>query len=350
MNIRPGQSKALQIISMLTFVAGFLPVTSLHANVLFDSDRPLAITLVAPLYPLEKSRDKSQRVPAELRWDERGEVRQAAIEIELRGNYRLKKSVCRHPPLRLLLDAGPNRNNLFAKQKRLKLVTQCRPGKTYLDYLRQEYLIYKAFALLTPTHFRVRWVDITYVDGESTSVRPGFLIEQKRNVAKRLQLEAVDKHRIDYTQLDPMQALLTDLFQYMVGNVDYSILKGEADEDCCHNSKLLQPGNAPPYYPIPYDFDHAGLVNAKYAVPNGDLRQTNVRQRIYRGFCEFNNQLDPALDLFLQTRDATLTLFSDDPVLSRKANRRSVTYLNSFYSKLGDAKWRSQIPEGRCRG
>jgi hypothetical protein len=39
---------------------------------------------------------------------------------------------------------------------------------------------------------------------------------------------------------------------------------------------------------FPYDFDHAGIVDAPYAGPAPELEMPDVRTRMYRGFCEDN--------------------------------------------------------------
>ncbi len=243
------------------------------------------------------------------------------------------------------------KGTVFEKQRRLKLVVQCRASPKHLDFLRLEYLAYKAFAHLSPASFRVRWLTVTYVDDNKASERAGFFIEQKARLEKRLDLTDVEKHSVDYTDLDPHQALLTDLFMYLIGNVDYSLVKGEADEDCCHNSKLLsEKKNAPPYFPVPYDFDNSGLVGASYASPNQALGQRSVRSRIYRGFCRFNDHLPVALGRLRATREESLALIRDDPIVRKGARGKALSYLERQYDQFDDPKWVRRIPEARCRG
>jgi hypothetical protein len=38
-------------------------------------------------------------------------------------------------------------------------------------------------------------------------------------------------------------------------------------------------------FPIPYDFDYSGLVDATYALPPPGMGITTVRDRVYRGPC-----------------------------------------------------------------
>ncbi len=43
---------------------------------------------------------------------------------------------------------------------------------------------------------------------------------------------------------------------------------------------------------IPYDFDQSGVINIPYAEPNRALRIGSVRQRLYRGLCAMNDELE----------------------------------------------------------
>ena len=36
---------------------------------------------------------------------------------------------------------------------------------------------------------------------------------------------------------------------------------------------------------MPYDFDHAGLVDAPYAMPAEELHLSSIHERRYRGYC-----------------------------------------------------------------
>ena len=38
------------------------------------------------------------------------------------------------------------------------------------------------------------------------------------------------------TELDAAHTNLINVFQFMIGNTDFSLIRGPADDDCCHNS------------------------------------------------------------------------------------------------------------------
>ena len=91
-----------------------------------------------------------------------------------------------------------------------------------------------------------------------------------------------------------------------------------------------------PVFTVPYDFDHAGLINASYAAPPAKLDISSVRQRIYRGLCNLNDHLPAALDRFRAKRSDILDLYWQQPGLTDRNRLRAVKYLESFFTLLDD--------------
>ena len=92
---------------------------------------------------------------------------------------------------------------------------------------------------------------------------------------------------------DPAALVLLDVFQYFVGNTDWSAFAGPAGEQCCHNVVPFARADGV-LLPVPYDFDATGIVNAPYSLPDERLRIQRVRQRLYRGRCREVSELQPA--------------------------------------------------------
>ena len=83
-----------------------------------------------------------------------------------------------------------------------------------------------------------------------------------------------------------------EVFEYLIGNTDWDAFKKAADQEtCCHNLKVVGQ-MAGPVFPIPYDFDFAGMVDTRYATPDPSLGMRNVRQRQYRGICRPREEID----------------------------------------------------------
>jgi hypothetical protein len=304
------------------------------ADALFEAQDPLALELRAPYRDMTWSGDKTLTWPGRLQTGGEG----FDIELSLRGNHRL--AACRYPPLRLYFDKAQIKDTLFEHQKDIKLVVQCDDGSDFADYLRTEYLIYRALLTLTDMAYRVRWVQIDYVDTERGNRRrsaPGFLVERKSRVAKRHGLGKTDVESIPPESLEPDQAALTGLFAYLISNADYSIITGSAGEPCCHNAKLLV-DDAGRHHALLYDFDNAGVVNTSYAVAKPSIGVRRVTQRKYRGYCVHEEAVRGARERLLAQRAAVTALFEDDPVLSRGQRRWTLRFLGEGFDRLADAR------------
>src|SRR5205823_11076206 len=101
----------------------------------------------------------------------------------------------------------------------------------------------------------------------------GMLIEEDEDVAKRMEGRLVTQKEL-FRRLHRDTFTLVALFEYMIGNLDMSIVTQ-------HNFKFVQLPDGS-VYPIPYDFDYSGLVDAAYALPPPGLHITTVRDRVYR--------------------------------------------------------------------
>ncbi len=124
-------------------------------------------------------------------------------------------------------------------------------------------------------------------------------------------------------------AAFMSLFGYFIGNTDFSLRQGPG-EDCCHNAVPIQIGDS--IFPVPYDFDAAGLVDPPYAAPASNLSIRRVTQRLYRGYCEHNDELDAAIALFLRKRaEVQLLIDRFDDIPGFRARDVSA-YLGKFYA------------------
>jgi hypothetical protein len=267
------------------------------------------------------------------------------IALNVRGNNRLKKKTCSHSPLKVdFKKSEARKQSIFHKQGDLKLVVLCKKKSAYHNYLRAEYLAYKMLNVLTPLSYRVRWVDVTYKNGTQTlGHRPAFFVEHKKRVAKRNNI-GLDQPKapIFYENLEAAQATLIEQFQYFVGNTDYSLLRSVDPGDCCHNAKLLSEKAI--YTPIIYDFDATGLVAASYASPAPKLKIRSVKKRLFRGYCQQENELQKARQQILDAKDQILTLVTTDSSLSKSGMKKTLRYVSeSFEHFSSDKIWNEQI-------
>ncbi|MBV1878807.1 MAG: hypothetical protein KUG79_14290 [Pseudomonadales bacterium] len=307
-------------------------------DILFSNTDKLSISLTGPFKTLSEQRDKKATHPGTLTYvDQVGNTISLDVGIRVRGNFRLDRSNCENPPLRLLFNPQQVKGTVFEHQKRLKMVLACKNWPKYNQYVVLEYLIYRTFNLLSDASFRVKLLEIGFNDSainKDARVLAGFFIEDNKRLGKRLKKKRYPDKDIWISELVPMQTARLNLFQYLVGNTDFSTLRSKEGK-CCHNVKLYQAEDDLLATSIPYDFDFTGLVNAPYAVPNKAAKINNVRSRRYRGFCEHNDLVRQQVSFFIERRQAIESLYSQSAELSQFSKTVSRQYLKSFYSILG---------------
>ena len=319
---------------------------------LFEAHEPLSVVLELPTKEILRQARKKPTFPGVLRYAGPDGAEVALdIEVTTRGKFRLEE--CQYPPLSINLKRKQVAATLFAGQNKLKLVTQCRGSASYRRYLNQEFAIYRIYNLLSDYSFRVRMLEVTYRDSTGRrpdQVQPAFFIESNKKAAKRLGMKTIKADVVNTSQIDPEQLGIFTLFQYMIGNTDWSVRKGPGTEGCCHNGKVIAPPDAQNgWVVLPYDFDQSGIINTSYAAPSDKLPIKSVRTRLYRGFCRSNPQLDSTIALFNANRGAIEDLFASGPDGPSK-NKSALKYLKSFYEIVNDPKKRQKRIIDACQG
>ncbi|MGE0625895.1 MAG: hypothetical protein AB7I04_17775 [Pseudomonadales bacterium] len=326
---------------------------------LFQSDDVLEMTLTGELRALARdSSDVPELRPATLSFAGPDGPVTLAVNLEPRGKSRRDRDVCTFPPLWVHFDKSAVEGTLFEKQKRLKMVTYCRSPSSFQDYVLKEYLAYRIFNQLTDASFRVRLLRVHFAemgDGRDPLVRYAFFIEHKRRLAKRLDADVVEpEERIPSGSLEPEQATIAEVFQFMVSNTDFSFIAPPVDDTCCHNAILLAAEGADgngddegPYLPVPYDFDRTGFVDPPNGEPAAELGQRSFRDRVYRGFCRDPGYLDAALARTEAARPAIENLVRTQADLGARSRDRALSYLAGYYDVIADPKRREQAL--KCR-
>jgi predicted methyltransferase len=306
---------------------------------LFGSEDVLELTLTAPMKTLVAKRAEYPEVQGVITVAGPGGPLDLDVDVRTRGKSRL--SICTFPPLRLDFKRGQVTDTLFAGQNRLKLATRCKTGDSYERYLEMEYQLYRVYALLSDIAYRVRPVRMRYVDTErdnEVSDMSGFLIESTEELAARAQMEVLEMPEIQLVDLEVARLATFTLFEYFLGNTDWSVTSKNAnDEICCHNSDTLTPIGGGPIVSVPFDFDQSGIIDTSYALPNERLRITSVRTRKYRGFCSGNEHLDAVIAKFNAARPAIEAVFAGAQ-LDERTRKSTSDYIAEFYETISDPK------------
>ncbi len=312
---------------------------------LFASHAVLELTLGADFDRLKGDRKEgSEYRPGLLALTaDDGSTRQIELKVRTRGKFRLK--TCRFPQLQLNLPKGKLQGTVFDGQDKIKLVTHCRDGDGEEQNLLEEYLVYRTYNVITDQSFRVRLARITYVDRsgeEDPATRYAFFIEEEDAIAERVGGMILRVNQVHPKHLSARESARMALFQYMVGNTDWSMVY-------FHNVELLRtPQDL--HVPVPYDFDWAGLVSPSYAKPDASLDIRSVRQRLYRGFCRPDVDFSDLYAEFIELRPELEQLYYEVEGFEEDKREVALKYLNEFYDVIESEGLARRRIEESCRG
>lgn len=325
---------------MISWITSAALAAAAPPTPLFASDTPLRLTITAPMGKIASDRSGK---PYQGTVAVAGSGESHPVALSARGITRRQSDICQFPPLRLDFPGRLSEGSVFARQNRLKLVTHCRRDAGFQQRVLLEYAAYRLLNALTPLSFRVRLATIDYVDagGKPVLTRAGFLIEDDSDVAARNGLvRATSGFQIPRSRIEPVAGARFAVFNYLIGNLDWSMRAGPAGDRCCHNGRLFAAsadGNAVAA-PVPYDFDFSGLVDAPYATPPEGIKARSVRDRVYRGYCAHVPQAQTAAAEIVARRAELLAVLATIPGLDERTRGRAATYLEGGFNDLASGK------------
>ena len=302
------------------------------ANDLFDSEEILNIKLSGKIRQLFSDRaDDGAYHPLVLTY-KGADGNDVTINLrgKTRGNFRRKKENCTYPPILLNFTRKEHKPSLFDQQDKLKLVTPCAGD----NYVIREYLVYKLYNLVTPKSYRARLVKVTFDDIEKKKETSFYsmLLEEDEQMALRnkSKLQAIKNLNGENTETETF--LKMAVFQYMIGNTDWSVPFG-------HNIRILSfdPASVPSV--VPYDFDHAGIVDAPYALPPEQLELSSTQERRFRGYCITDwKTLDEVVATYNRLKDDIYKLYTTNSLLEAKYVKSTTRFLDDFYETINNPK------------
>ena len=322
---------------------------------LFQDDTILKAVLTAPIAQAYAHSDQEVRIYLPGAWAhsiDNGKVERLEVSIRTRGLFRREN--CDLPPLQLNFKKKQVKGTLLEGQDKLKIVAPCGHGQEWQEKVVLEYLAYRTLQILTDNSFSTRLIRLSYVDSDEK--RPPwtdivFVIEDDADMAKRLDLVKLGVVSNRFDQLDRPATAIAELFQFLIANNDFSVLKGPEGEPCCHNTQILAPkDDADTRIPVPYDFDFSGLVNASYAAPPSHIPIRFVRTRYYRGLCHPPGILEDAIRHVQSKREEILALYANTELLEPRAKEKTFRYIEDFFEILDDPNRVSKEIISRCRG
>ena len=327
------------LVLVATAAAADEEATAPKVAPLFTSHDVVPVTITAPFKEIMSTRSVEEEQQGTFVYTDAESGKEVSLDIGIRsrGRFRRQKEVCRFTPLRL--NFRKTKGTLLAKSDKMKLVTHCRThSSSYEQAVLKEYIAYRILNEVTDWSFRVRLLHVTYV--ESTSGKKivttwAFLIEEDSQLARRIGMKIDESERTTVDAIDGPHTNLVSLYQYLIGNTDFSPIKGPPGEACCHNHILL--GNETTSISVPYDFDVSGIVSPAHAVPNPRFGLSGVKQRLYRGRCANNQHLESSFQTWRDRRDAIFDMINNLEGLSNSERKRTARYVSDFY-KIIDSK------------
>lgn len=302
----------------------------------FVDDEPLKISLKYDITSFIKNKTKGEYLDAELIvfYDDMQPVVKK-VRIQARGNYR--RGECFFPPFFLNFKTDPVKDPKYMKVNKVKVVTHCSSTDRGEETLLREYLVYKLYNILTDKSFRVRLLDIKYIDtGKKgkTYESYGFVIEPADVAAKRNNCVIIESMAITGKDLVEEDADRAALFQYMISNTDWRIKSG-------HNTKFLKSLSevTNKLMVLPYDFDFSGFVGASYSFPQEWSDTQSIYDRDYLGYCRDNpaSQLKN-IELFNSKKQEILKTISNFTLISEKDREEVTEFINEFFDEISNPK------------
>lgn len=305
---------------------------------LFDTDEVLQITMKGNIRDLLNDRTdipKDFSMALSYTKEDNKEITMPVV-VKTRGHFRRLRENCSYPPLMIQFPKeGTHLSSVFREQHKLKLVMPCMGD----EYVIREWLVYELYNLVTPKSFRARLVKVNLEDTKNKKPASfyGILLEEEKQMSKRNKAVSVDR-KLEPQQTQKEAFLTMTVFEYLIGNTDWSV-------QFLQNIKLLAPDTNAVPVAVPYDFDHAGIVSAPYAMPAEELQMRSVRQRRYRGYCvQDMTVFDGVIARYNLLKKDIYSIYTGCTLLDAKYIKNTIQYLDEFYATINNPKsWQKEF-------
>lgn len=250
------------------------------------------------------------------------------INLKIRPRGKSRRMMCDFPPLKLKFEKSSLKNQGLETFNDFKLVTHCLENSPQIEaVIKREFLIYQLFNCLTPYSFKASLANITYKNtGKSfkKTVHLGIIIEDAESLAHRNNCQTMEQKVIALDSLHQNQEKTTSVFQYMIGNADWSYMMAR-------NMELIQQSDGQ-IIAVPYDFDYAGLVMAPYARANAALGQKTVLDRVYLGNAKSYEELHSIFSFFKTKKADLFEIIENFDELDWETRSKMRDYVEGFFN------------------
>ncbi|MBI9054346.1 MAG: hypothetical protein JEY96_11050 [Bacteroidales bacterium] len=329
--------KVIQIIILILICKIGVAQTEINTDSIlfttdiFDKEQALEVALEFDISEFIDQKLTKQYVPAILSYYIADSVNiRDSVRLKSRGIFRLKK--CLFPPYWINIKNANHSVDSNLKVNKIKVVSHCKASKMHENYLLKEFVAYKVFNIITDYSFKVRLLKINYLDtGKERKERTNwaFMIEPEEVLAERLEAYPLKLEKVSYSQTDTLNTTILSFFQYMIGNLDYSMVGR-------HNIKLvtLKDHKKTAIIPIPYDFDYTGIVDAYYAKPQPIFELASITERYFFGMCRSNEVYNSVIQIYNEKEEEIYSYISSCDFLDKKTKKYVLSYIQDFYKEM----------------
>lgn len=318
---------------------------------LFRSGEPMALTLVSDFKTVFKDRDSmsTKTYPAKLKFvGDKGDSVSLDVTLSTRGHFRLR--TCDFLPLKVTFNKEQTKGTIFGGEGSLKLGTHCKNSDRYIQNTYVEYAANQMYNLLTPLSLKSRLTTMTYVDPanpRASVTQPGIWFQDQDDMVKEFGGKILMQGGATGVDMEPRQMAINDVFQYFIGNTDFSVY-------ALHNYRIMQKDSGGSYSAIAYDFDWSGLVNQPYAFPDFRLKEKyhviRVTDRLFRGVvCYPDAMLNEVLGTFRTKKDSLLGTLRAIKEITPARYKEAEEFLGKFYKEIDDPKRVKEVFQAPCQ-
>ncbi len=246
--------------------------------------------------------------------------------VRARGNVR--KEQCRFPPVKLDFSKSDLDSLGFLKIDKLKVVFPCKDRDFDQEALYKEELLYHIYNFIDSNCIRTKLVEFVLLEkGEEKNNFIGFLVEDESEYARRKDAIIIESGKLSSTALDREPFLKMDFFQYMISNTDWSLANK-------HNLELVKLPDRARVVALPYDFDYAGFVGQKYAVPHESLPIKTVHDRYFFSYPVTDEEFMRMVEYYASIEDDINNIIDGATHIKEKTRKKSKEYLGKFFKML----------------
>jgi len=313
---------------------------------LFSAEEPLYLTLKFDVKALKKKRHQDVYHDAEMTNVLSDDFQVTnSVQVKARGN--LRRDLCTLPPLSLNIGNSGIKTDSLQDVIRMKMEVRCKNAAQYEPYVLREYLAYKIYNIISPLSYRVRLVRLTIINtGKNNEVTEdwAFLQEPDELMTLRLDGKMIKNDELSMSRVNPEVFNSLSMFQYMIGNGNYSVT-GRYNL----NILALNSGNPSGFLPVPYDFDFSGLVNTDYAIPSEALGTSSIQERYYLGLCRPKQVHEETIQELAQFEDEIMEYIKDFEYLDDKEKVDMIEYLDSYFKESRESWFIDRKITPTCR-